>query len=431
MAVARADRNLGQWLRSAMPIPVVKISAVQVLALASLGVVAGVWLKKKIRWLDWLNVPASVLGGFLFALVTLVLRDRYLNLEFDLVLRDLLMVAFFTTVGLRASLRLVREGGWQVLLFWGIATLGVTLENLLGVGLAAALGIHPLAGLVCGSVTMAGGPATALAFGQTFEQLGLPGATDLGIAAAMFGIVAGGLLGGFVGGRLIEGRRLNPGPPPEYRAVVSAQTIAYGGDPVETEAAALEGVRAAEEASLMDNVIAVAVAMGIGSLISLAIQGTGVVLPAYIGAMLAAALIRNLDDRYRFAGLAQRHIDEIGNVSLNLFIVMALLGLRLWELVHLALPMLAILLAQVALVWLLSVLTVFRWLKRDFDAAVMAGGYCGFMLGTTANALASMGVLVEKYGPAPRAILVVSLVGAFLIDFTNATVITAAANLLR
>lgn len=414
-----------------MPVALVKVTAVQVLALSCLGVIAGVWLKRKIRWLDWLNVPAAVLGGFLFAVLTLALRDRYLNVEFDLVLRDILMVAFFTTVGLRASLRLVREGGGQVLVFWGIATLGVLLENVLGVGLALALGIPPLAGLICDSVTMAGGPATALAFGQTFEQLGLPGATDLAIAAAMYGIVAGGLLGGFVGGRLIEGRRLRPGAPPENRAAASVESIAYAGDPAELEAPALEGTRAAERASLMDNVVAVAVAMGIGSLISMGIQSTGVVLPAYIGAMLAAALIRNLNDRFRFAALSQHHIDEIGNISLNVFIVMALLGLRLWELAHLALPMLVILLAQVVLVWLLSVLTVFRWMKRDFDAAVMTGGYCGFMLGTTANALAAMGVLVEKYGRAPRAILVVSLVGAFLIDFTNATIITAAANLLR
>ncbi len=406
-----------------------KVTAVQVLALSCLGVVAGVWLKRRIRWLDWLNVPASVLGGFLYALVALGLRDRYLNLEFDLVLRDILMVAFFTTVGLRASLRLVREGGAQVLAFWGVASLGVLLENVLGVGLALALGIHPLAGLVCGSVTMAGGPGTALAFGETFERLGLRGATDLGIAAAMFGIVAGGLLGGFVGGRLIEGRGLHPGA--ERGRVASAEAIAYAGDPVETPAPALEGARVSEEASLMDNVTAVAVALAAGSLISLGSPRAGVVLPPYIGAMLAAALIRNLNDRYRFASLAQHHIDEIGNIALNLFIVMALLGLRLWELVHLALPMLVILLAQVVLVWLLSVWTVFRWMRRDFDAAVMSGGYCGFMLGTTANALASMGVLVEKYGPAPRAILVVSLVGAFLIDFTNATLVTAFANLLR
>jgi ESS family glutamate:Na+ symporter len=409
-------------------VPTLRISAVQVLALACLGVVAGVWLKRKIRLLDWLNIPASVLGGFLYALAALLLRDRYLNLDFDLVLREILMVAFFTTVGLRASVRLVREGGAQVLRFWLLASLGVVLQNVLGVGLARVLGIDSLAGLICGSVTMAGGPGTALAFGQTFERLGLRGATDLAIAAAMFGIVAGGLLGGFAGGRLIERGRLQPA---SAEQTASLEVVAYGADPPERHTPALEGARAWEKASLMDNVVAVAVAMGVGSLISLGIQRLGVVLPAYIGAMIAAAIIRNLDDRFRFASLAQRHIDDIGNISLNLFIVMALLGLRLWELVHLAVPVLVILLAQVLLVWSLSVWMTFRWMNRDYEAAVMAGGYCGFMLGTTANALAAMGVLVEKYGAAPRAILVVSLVGAFLIDFTNATIITAAANLLR
>lgn len=409
-------------------VPALKVSAIQVLALACLGVMAGAWLRRRVRVLDWLNIPASVLGGFLYAVIALVLRDRYLNLEFDLVLRDILMIAFFTTVGLRASVRLVREGGRQVLQFWLVATLGVVLENVLGVGMAKVLGIHPLAGLICGSVTMAGGPGTALAFGQTFEQLGLAGATDLGIAAAMFGIVAGGLLAGYAGGRLIEKHGLRPAPP---REPVSLEAVVYSGDPPERHTPAVEGAQAFEQGSLMDNVATVAIAMGIGSLISLAIQRAGIVLPAYIGAMIAAAIIRNLDDRFHFVRLAQHHIDDLGSIALNLFIVMALLGLRLWELAHLALPVLAILLAQVLLVWLLGGWTVFRWMKRDYDAAVMTGGYCGFMLGTTANALAGMEVLVGKYGPAPRAILVVSLVGAFLIDFTNATIITTAANLLR
>lgn len=408
--------------------PSLKISAIQVLALACLGVIAGAWLKRRIRLLDWLNIPASVLGGFIYAVIAFVLRDRYLNLEFDLVLRDILMIAFFTTVGLRASVRLVREGGKQVLLFWLVATLGVALENVLGVGLAVALGIHPLAGLICGSVTMAGGPGTALAFGQTFEQLGLAGATDLGIAAAMFGIVAGGLLAGFAGGRLIEKHGLKPATAGEY---LTLEQMVYAGDPPERHARAVEGARISEHGSLMNHVAAIAVAMGIGSLISLGIQRMGVVLPAYIGAMIAAAILRNLDDRFRLVGLAQQQIDDLGSIALNLFIVMALLGLRLWELAHLALPVLAILLAQVLLVWLVGLATVFRWMKRDYDAAVMTGGYCGFMLGTTANALAAMEVLTRKYGPAPRAILVVSLVGAFLIDFTNATIITTAANLLR
>jgi ESS family glutamate:Na+ symporter len=280
-------------------------------------------------------------------------------------------------------------------------------------------------------VTMTGGPATALAFGETFEQLGVEAGTTLGIAAAMFGIVAGGLLGGFAGGRVIERRRLRPSVVQGTTDLPTAESIAYSAANEEAKAQLMADESVSEHASLLNNVVSIAVAMGVGTLISMAIEKAGLILPAYIGAMMAAAAIRNLDDRYRFAKIGQRQIDEIGNIALNIFIVMALLTLRLWELVHLALPMLVILVAQIALVWMLAVTLTFRLMKRDYDAAVMAGGYCGFMLGTTANALACMDVLVQKYGPSPRAIIVVSLVGAFLIDFTNALIITTMINLLR
>ncbi len=413
-----------------MPVPLIKLNAVQVLAIGAFGVALGVWLKQKLPILDRLNIPAAVVGGLVYALALLGLRDRFLNVEMEMVLRDILMVAFFTTVGMSASLRLIREGGKQVLLFFGIATLGVVFENLLGIAMAMILGLDPLVGLICGSVTMTGGPATALAFGETFEQLGVPAATTLGIAAAMFGIVAGGLLGGFAGGRIIEKRRLKPAAG-RGRDLPRAEAIVYAGDPRAQQALPMADESVAEHASYLNNVIAIAVAMGIGTLLSMAIENAGLILPAYIGAMMAAALLRNLDDRFRVAGIGQRQVDEIGNIALNIFIVMALLTLRLWELVHLALPMLLILAAQVLLVWTLAVAMTFRAMRRDYEAAVISGGYCGFMLGTTANALACMDVLVQKYGPAPQAIIVVSLVGAFLIDFTNALIITTMTNLIR
>lgn len=398
--------------------PTVDLNPVQVLALAAFGVALGIWLKRRFPLLDRLNVPSAVAGGLVYSLLLLFLRDRFLNVRMDMVLRDILMVAFFTTVGMSASATLIREGGRQLIFFFALATAGVILENVLGVGLALLLGVNPLLGLVCGSVTMAGGPATALAFGSTFEQLGLPSATTLGIAAAMFGIVAGGLLGGFAGGRLIEKNRLQPSDASSPRPDLPPD-------------ATMESLPPHMSDPLLNSVIAVAVAMGIGSLISLAIQRTGVILPAYIGAMLAAALIRNLDDRFGFIRISPQRIAEMGSVSLNIFIVMALLTLQLWELVHLALPMLVILAAEVVLVYLLASALVYRAMGRDFQAAVTCGGYCGFMLGTTANALACMEVLVNKYGPAPRAIIVVSLVGAFLIDFTNALIVTTMMNFLR
>ncbi|MCS6952547.1 MAG: hypothetical protein NZM33_06775, partial [Bryobacteraceae bacterium] len=187
-----------------MAVARLQLDALQVLALAALGVAVGSWLKQRVRALDRLEMPPAVVGGMLWAVLLLVLRDRWLNVDMDMVLRDILMVAFFTSVGLNARLRLVRQGGPQLIVFWAVAGAGALLQGLVGIGAAAALQLNPLVGLVCGPVTLAGGPATAIAFGSTFEQMGLGSATTLGIAAAMFGITAAGLLSGFAGGRLIE-----------------------------------------------------------------------------------------------------------------------------------------------------------------------------------------------------------------------------------
>jgi len=383
-----------------------KLNAVQALALAASGVALGAWLKKKLRVLDRLNIPDSIVGGLLYALVLLVLRDRYLNLEMDLALRDLLMVAFFTTIGMSASWQIIRQGGRQVLWFWALATAGALLQNLLGMGLARLLGLNPLLGIISGSGALAGGPATTLAFGPTFEKLGVTGATTLGLASATFGITVAGLLSGYLGGRLILGKRL---------------TSASQGQPPPS----VEG-----RSNLLGNVLVIAVAMGLGSLISAGIERLGVILPAYIGAMMAAALIRNLDDRFHLVGICQADVARLGTIALCLFIVMAMLTLRLWELARLALPLVAMLAAQTVLVWVLCTTVVFRVMGRDYESAVMAGGFCGFMLGITANALASMQELTQKFGAAPQAFIVVPLVGGFLIDFTNALIITVLTNLV-
>ncbi len=403
-----------------------KLDAIQVLALSGFGVAVGVYLKRWIPFLDRVNVPSSVAGGLVYALITLALRDRVINFEMDLVLQRVLMIAFFTTVGMGASLRLLRVGGRLMVVFFGASSLGALLENVLGVGLAKLLGLNPLIGLVAGSVSMAGGPATALAFGGTFEEWGVESATVLGVAAAMAGIVSGGLLGGFVGGGIIDTKRLRP---PSANEGAGAAIVEPGMGPQPESARAND--------SIMMNALAIAVAMGLGTLVSMGLNagaaglGIKLILPEYIGAMIAAAFIRNLDDSFRFLRISQERVDELGNVALNLFIVMALLTLRLWELFHLALPVLVIIAAQVLLVWAMARFLVYALMGRDFDGAVASAGFCGFMLGTTANALSSMEVLTSKYGAAPRAVIIVSLTGAFLIDFTNAALITAMANWLR
>jgi ESS family glutamate:Na+ symporter len=390
-------------------VPTLKISAVQMLGLAAMGVVAGTWVKRRVPLLDRLNIPTPIVGGMLFAVAALALRDRVVNLDADVVLRDLLMVAFMTTIGLSARLQLIREGGARVIWFLGIASLGAVLQNLLGIALAHALGVDPRLGILTGSVALAGGPATALAFGGTFEKMGVQGATTVAFAAATFGITVAGLTGGYIGGWLIRRHRLKSD---------------------ESGAARTAGAPA-EAGSLLNTAIVLAIAMGAGSLVSAGIQSLGVILPVYIGSMMVAVVIRNLDDRYRFAGIAQADVDSLGRIALYLFIVMALITLKLWELSHLAVPLLAMLLVQVVFCWLMCITLPFWVMGRKYEAAVSAAGFCGFMLGITANAVACMEELVERYGAAPQAFLVVPIVGAFLIDLTNSLIITAFANWMK
>ena len=388
-------------------IPTWKLTAVQVLGLACLGVLLGTWLKRKLPILDRLNIPVSIVGGMVFAVIALALRGRVVNFDPDVVLRDLLMVAFMTTVGLGARLQLIREGGIQMIWLLALSTAGAIAQNLLGMGLARLLGVDVRLGILAGAVSLAGGPATSLAFGPTFEKMGVAGATTAAFASATFGIVAAGLVGGYAGGWLIRRHGLKP-------AAAGPQA----------------GRHDESGGSLLTTVLVIGIAMGIGTLVSSAIESLGVILPGYIGSMVVAAVICNLDDRYGFAGISQAEVGNCGRAALYLFIVMALLTLKLWELVHLALPMLVILIAQVGLVWLMCI-AIFRPMGRDFDSAVTAAGFCGYMLGTTSNAVASMDELVEQYGPAPRSFLVVPVVGAFLIDFTNSLVITTMVNVLK
>ena len=385
-----------------------KLNSPQVLGLACLGVWLGARLKRALPLLDRLNVPVPIAGGMVFALAALALHNRVLNLDADTTLRDLLMVAFMTTIGLSARLQLLRRGGGAVVKLLAISTFAALLQNLLGMGMAAAMGLDARLGILAGSVALAGGPATAVAFGGTFEKLGVRGATAVAMASATFGIAIAGLIGGYIGGRLIAGRKLKAESP-----------------------AARQAEAAPDASNLPGIVVLIGIAVGLGNLLSLAMERLGLILPAYIGAMIVAAVMRNVGDRFGWLRLAQSDIDLVGRVALYLFIVMALLTLRLWELAHLALPLVAILSAQVALCWALCLTVVYWIMGRNYESAVTSAGFCGFMLGITANAVACMEELVEKFGPAPQSFLVVPVVGAFLIDFTNSILITALANLTR
>jgi ESS family glutamate:Na+ symporter len=406
-----------------------QLDFVNTVAFGGVVLFAGHGVRRLLPWLARYNVPAPVIGGLLVASVMLVARTRGVDLmTFDTRLQTPMMIAFFTTVGFGASVSLLKVGGPQVVLFFALSTVLAMLQNVVGLVLAAPLGMHPLFGVLNGSVTLTGGPATGLAFAPAFEQAGVPGAASVAIAAAMVGIVSGGLIGGPVGTLIIERYRLRQplGRATSGEVPIAAQIVEErlerGGE------AATPAGEDKESYALLKALVIILLAMWIGSWVSARITAAGLTLPAYIGAMLVAAVIRNLDDATRWLGLSQRVIDDLGSVALSLFLVLALMTLRLWELAGLALPMVVILTAQVALIAAVCWPT-FRLMGADYDAAVMGGGLCGFMLGTTANAMANMEALVDRYGPAPRAFLVVPMVGAFFIDFVNAVIITVCLNI--
>ena len=320
-----------------------------------------------------------------------------------------------------------RVGGPQVVVFTLLCTVLAVAQNVIGASLAWLLGQHPLFGVLSGSVTLTGGPATGLAFAPLFEKAGVSGASTVAVASAMAGIVSGGLIGGPIGTVLVRRHRLAAAhasahsTPPIAAQVVESQLP-------EPDAKAPSG-EDKESYALLKALVVILAAMWLGSVVSARFESWGLTLPAYIGAMLTAALIRNLDDATGLIGLSQQTIDDLGNVALSLFLVLALMTLRLWELSGLALPMIVILVAQVGLIAAVAFWPVFPAMGRDYDAAVMSGGMCGFMLGTAANAMANMEALVDRFGPAPRAFLVVPMVGAFFIDFINAVLITVCLNL--
>jgi len=404
-----------------------KLDMIQTLALAAVVLFIGYAVRRRVPVLDKYNIPAAVVGGFLFAAVALAVRlPGWVVFQFDTGLQAPLMIAFFTTIGLGANLKLLKIGGPQVLMFWVLATVLVVMQDGVGVLLAHVLGVHPFLGLIAGSITMTGGHGTGAAFGKLMEdQYAFSGALTLAMAAATFGLVSGGLIGGPVATALIK--RFNP----KHQAMeVDPRTKKTAAEfqSLDTEIDTEPSGEAPTAFRMLKVITIILAAMWIGSLLSGWI-GRYFTLPAYIGAMLVAAVFCNGAGAAKIK-IEQRVVDDLGTIALSLFLSMALMSLKLWELLDLAVPMLVILTVQVSMMAAYAYFVTFRLMGRDYDAAVMAGGHCGFGLGATPNAVANMEALVERFGPAPRAFLVLPMVGAFFIDFTNALIITGFINLV-
>src|SRR5262245_635151 len=409
-----------------------RLDLIQTVAFAGVLLFVGYGVRNVIPGLARVNIPAPVCGGLpIAAILALLYFNGIQPLAFDTTLQTPLQNAFFASVGFGASVALLVRGGFLVVIFFVISTIVAALQNVLGALAAMGLGQNPLMGVLAGSVTLTGGPATGLAFAPFFQDAGVPGAATLAVAAAMVGIVSGGVLGGPIGTFLIErmGRRPIGGRAPHEtlenvaeRQFAEPTTKIPEGEDVEAYVLLKH---------LVFMLTAIAVGVWVSSGLTAWLKQFNMTLPGYIGAMIVAAVLRNLDDLTGRFGLSQRIIDDIGTVALSLFLVMALMTLRLWEIAGVVLPLLVILTLQVGFIVVLCLLVIPRVMGRDYDAAVISSGFCGFMLGTTANAMANMGALVERYGPSPKAYFVVPLVGAFAIDFTNALLITFFLNLWR
>lgn len=391
---------------------IIKLDSIQTLALAVFVLVIGELLRKHNRLLEYFCIPAPVLGGILFSIISLFgYISKTFVFEFDETLKNIFLIAFFTTIGFSASVKLLRKGGLQVFIFLLISVVLIACQNILAIFIANLFDLHPYIGLATGSTALVGGPGTAGAFGPLFERAGVKGAAAVAMAAATFGLVAGSLSGGPIGRSLIDKNKLVDNFTSE-----------------EIEEIAVTSHTHLNAESLLRSSIVIVLAMGIGTLISNFFKDMNLTFPPYIGGMLAAALIRNIYDLAK-EELVMEEIEALGNIALAFFLSMALMSLRLWQLIDLALPMIIILLAQVALMCIFAYFIVFKIMGKDYDAAIMASGICGFGLGATANAMANMETLTETYyRKAARAFFIVPLVGSLFIDFFNAFAITAFMN---
>ena len=402
-------------------IPLIRLDLIQTLAIAGIVYLTGMLLKRKIKILEQLNIPSAVLGGLLFAALNLASHDRFLNIKFDTSMQSLCMMLFFTSIGFNASFALLKKGGRPVILFLIISSAFCVIQNLVGIGVAMLFDVPKLFGIMAGSVTLVGGPATGLAFSPLFEEMGLKGAETIAITSATFGIVFGGLLGGPAGTFVIQNFNLKKR---RHKPIEPDDSLTEADEVITIDTAN-------ENSDFTISLINTIIIIGLGAIVSFYITKLGITLPAYIGAMIVAATFRNINDKVQWIKIDQKSIDLAGGIALNIFLTVALMDLKLWELFHLAIPLSGILATQVVVAILFALTITFLIMGKNYESAVMSSGFIGFMLGTVANAMVVMKTIVAKYGIAPRAFLVVPLVGAFFIDYVNALVITVFANFLK
>lgn len=393
----------------------IQIDMYQTLALSVVVLMLGQFLKQKINFLEKFCIPSPVVGGLIFSVLTCILYSTgVVEFTFDDTLREVCMVFFFTSVGFQANLKVLKSGGKALAIFLGLVIALIFMQNLLAVGVSHLIGLDSLVGLCTGSIPMVGGHGTAGAFGPVLEDFNVQGATTICTAAATFGLVAGSLIGGPIGKRLIEKKHL-------------LDTIV-----TEDDSLLIEEEKKHERHSNMyaAAVFQLILAVGLGTIISELLTKTGLTFPIYIGAMIVAAIVRNVGEYSGKFDIYMGEINNLGGICLSLFLGIAMITLKLWQLAELALPLMILLGAQLLLIFLYTYFVVFRVMGKDYDAAVLAAGTCGFGMGATPNAMANMQVLCDRYAPSVKAYLFVPLIGSLFADFINSLVITLFINII-
>lgn len=394
----------------------ISLDMYQTLAVAVVILYLGTWLKKRIKVLETFCIPSPVVGGLIFAILACILYVAgVMEMNFDETLKNVCMIMFFTSVGFQANLKVLKSGGVSLVIFLVCVTTLIILQNAVAVGLSPMLGVERAFGMCTGSIPMVGGHGTAGAFGPDLEALGLEGATTLCTAAATFGLIAGSLMGGPLGRRLILKHDL-----------LKTAIPVDDGPLVEDEQKHHRSVRGYAPAAYQ-----IAIAMGVGTIVSWALTTvTTMNFPVYIGAMIIAAIMRNFSEFTGKFEVPMGEINDIGGICLSLFLGIAMITLKLWQLAALAIPLIVLLVVQAVLMFLFAYFVVFNVMGRNYDAAVLAAGSCGFGMGATPNAMANMQALTDRFVPSVKAYILVPIVGSMFADFINSLTITFFINML-
>lgn len=398
---------------------VFNLNLYETMALVSILFYLGKYAKNCFSLLTKYCIPPSVVGGFLFALLVLIFNmTGIITIHLDTTLQNIFMTAFFTSIGFTASIKILRKGGMKVFTFLALTVLLVILQNIVGVLLASLFKLPALLGLCTASIPMIGGHGTAGSFGPILEDMGITGATTVSVASATFGLIMGSIVGGLVARNLIL--RYNLKTVHDENSQTPPKEV---GDYNE------ENHNILSFKKLMNGACFLFIAMGLGSIVSDLIQASGLTFPSYIGAMLVAAVIRNLYD-FRGKEIVEKEIETLGGLSLSFFLTMALMELKLWQLLDLALPLIIMLLAQVLLVGFFAYTITYRVMGKNYEAAIFASAVCGFGMGATPNAIANMDELTNRYGFVHTPYFVVPIVGCLFIDFVNSAIITIFINFI-